>query len=129
MNGEEDPAAPPPPLRDDELIVLRQRTRHLEARRGRITAKKVYLKNKKASTDTSQPIRRVDQFLLVNVSLITFFLSFIGNLYRQPQSEAAAAPRQPSWLQFSSSTDTGKAYKPYMDSSDKWTKQLLFEVV
>ncbi|XP_029300169.1 junction-mediating and -regulatory protein isoform X2 [Cottoperca gobio] len=47
MKGEEDPAAPPSPLRDEELTVLQQRTRQLEARRGRITAKKVYLKNKK----------------------------------------------------------------------------------
>lgn len=50
MEGAEDPAGPPPapPLRDDEeLGTLRQRTRQLEARRGRITAKKVYLKNKK----------------------------------------------------------------------------------
>ncbi|XP_057674405.1 junction-mediating and -regulatory protein isoform X2 [Corythoichthys intestinalis] len=40
--------APPPPLRDEEeLGVLRQRTRQLEARRGRINTKKVYLKNKK----------------------------------------------------------------------------------
>lgn len=47
MKGEEDPATPPSPLRDEELSVLQQRTRQLEARRGRITAKKVYLKNKK----------------------------------------------------------------------------------
>uniref|UniRef100_A0A8D3AFB3 Junction mediating and regulatory protein, p53 cofactor n=1 Tax=Scophthalmus maximus TaxID=52904 RepID=A0A8D3AFB3_SCOMX len=47
MKGEEDPATPPSPLRDEELCVLQQRTRQLEARRGRITAKKVYLKNKK----------------------------------------------------------------------------------
>ncbi|GLD51734.1 junction-mediating and -regulatory protein-like protein, partial [Lates japonicus] len=47
MKGVEDPATPPSPLRDEELSVLQQRTRQLEARRGRITAKKVYLKNKK----------------------------------------------------------------------------------
>uniref|UniRef100_A0A3B4U4C5 Junction mediating and regulatory protein, p53 cofactor n=1 Tax=Seriola dumerili TaxID=41447 RepID=A0A3B4U4C5_SERDU len=47
MKGVEDPATPPSPLRDEELGVLQQRTRQLEARRGRITAKKVYLKNKK----------------------------------------------------------------------------------
>ncbi|XP_077398643.1 junction-mediating and -regulatory protein [Vanacampus margaritifer] len=50
MKGAEDPAEPPPlpPLRDnEELGILRQRTRQLEARRGRITTKKVYLKNKK----------------------------------------------------------------------------------
>ncbi|XP_061553619.1 junction-mediating and -regulatory protein [Phycodurus eques] len=50
MKGAEDPAGPPPlpPLRDEEeLGVLRQRTRQLEARRGRINTKKVYLKNKK----------------------------------------------------------------------------------
>lgn len=49
MKGEEDPVSPPSPLRDEELSVLQQRTRQLEARRGRITAKKVYLKNKKVS--------------------------------------------------------------------------------
>ncbi|TNN42138.1 Junction-mediating and -regulatory protein [Liparis tanakae] len=47
MKGEEGPAAPTPPLRDEEIVVLQQRTRQLEARRGRITAKRVYLKNKK----------------------------------------------------------------------------------
>ncbi|XP_032425254.1 junction-mediating and -regulatory protein [Xiphophorus hellerii] len=47
MKGEEEPASPPSPLRDEELCALQQRTRQLEARRGRITAKKVYLKNKK----------------------------------------------------------------------------------
>lgn len=51
MKGEEDPQTPPSPLRDEELSVLQQRTRQLEARRGRITAKKVYLKNKKVSSD------------------------------------------------------------------------------
>lgn len=50
MKGGEDPTTPPSPLRDEELSVLQQRTRQLEARRGRITAKKVYLKNKKVST-------------------------------------------------------------------------------
>ncbi|MED6283881.1 hypothetical protein CHARACLAT_013578 [Characodon lateralis] len=47
MKAEEEPASPPSPLRHEELCVLQQRTRQLEARRGRITAKKVYLKNKK----------------------------------------------------------------------------------
>ncbi|XP_037340962.2 junction-mediating and -regulatory protein [Pungitius pungitius] len=47
MKGGEGPATPPPPLREEDLGVLQQRTRQLEARRGRITAKKVYLKNKK----------------------------------------------------------------------------------
>ncbi|XP_034402912.1 junction-mediating and -regulatory protein [Cyclopterus lumpus] len=47
MKGEEGPATPTAPLRDEEIGVLQQRTRQLEARRGRITAKKVYLKNKK----------------------------------------------------------------------------------
>lgn len=46
MQGVEEPSAPLPPLRD-ELSQLQQRTRQLEARRGRITAKKAYLKNKK----------------------------------------------------------------------------------
>ncbi len=53
MKGEEDPQTPPSPLRDEELSVLQQRTRQLEARRGRITAKKVYLKNKKVSSEPS----------------------------------------------------------------------------
>ncbi|XP_056288012.1 junction-mediating and -regulatory protein isoform X2 [Pseudoliparis swirei] len=47
MKGEEGPATPTPPLRDEDIVVLQQRTRQLEARRGRITAKRVYLKNKK----------------------------------------------------------------------------------
>jgi len=51
MKGEEGPATPTPPLRDEDIVVLQQRTRQLEARRGRITAKRVYLKNKKVSDD------------------------------------------------------------------------------
>lgn len=47
MKGEEDPPTPPSPLREEDLSILQLRTRQLEARRGRITAKKVYLKNKK----------------------------------------------------------------------------------
>jgi len=50
MKGEDDHTTPPSPLRDEELSVLQQRTRQLEARRGRITTKKVYLKNKKVGT-------------------------------------------------------------------------------
>lgn len=50
MKGEE---TPPSPLRDEELSILQLRTRQLEARRGRITAKKVYLKNKKVPPQTS----------------------------------------------------------------------------
>ncbi|KAL0965322.1 hypothetical protein UPYG_G00279760 [Umbra pygmaea] len=46
MRGVEDPSNPPGPLRD-ELSQLQQRTRQLEARRGRITARKSCLKNKK----------------------------------------------------------------------------------
>lgn len=49
MKVEEEPTSPPSPLRDEELSVLQQRTRQLEARRGRITTKKVYLKNKKVN--------------------------------------------------------------------------------
>lgn len=49
MKGVEDPTTPPSPLREEELCTLQQRTRQLEARRGRITAKKVYLKNKKVN--------------------------------------------------------------------------------
>ncbi|KAK5901144.1 hypothetical protein CgunFtcFv8_026043 [Champsocephalus gunnari] len=47
MKGEDNHTTTPSPLRDEELSVLQQRTRQLEARRGRITTKKVYLKNKK----------------------------------------------------------------------------------
>ncbi len=57
MKGEEDPATPPSPLRDEELSVLQQRTRQLEARRGRITAKKVYLKNKKVTLTVKGPLK------------------------------------------------------------------------
>lgn len=39
--------ASPGPLLRDEVTKLQQRTRQLEARRGRITAKKAYLRNKK----------------------------------------------------------------------------------
>lgn len=53
MKGEEDPPPPPSPLRDEELSSLQLRTRQLEARRGRITAKKVYLKNKKVPPKAS----------------------------------------------------------------------------
>lgn len=49
MKGEDELVSPPSPLRDEELCVLQQRARQLEARRGRITAKKVYLKNKKVN--------------------------------------------------------------------------------
>lgn len=55
MKGDEEPATPPSPLREDELCVLQQRARQLEARRGRITSKKIYLKNKKVRM---QPTRR-----------------------------------------------------------------------
>ncbi|KAK5879194.1 hypothetical protein CesoFtcFv8_024522 [Champsocephalus esox] len=47
MKGEDNHTTTPSPLRDEELSVLQQRTRQLEARRGRITTKKIYLKNKK----------------------------------------------------------------------------------
>ncbi|XP_055019083.1 junction-mediating and -regulatory protein-like, partial [Boleophthalmus pectinirostris] len=47
MKGVEEPITPHSPLGDEELCVLQQKTRQLEARRGRITAKRVYLKNKK----------------------------------------------------------------------------------
>lgn len=54
MKGDEEPASPPSPLRDEELCVLQQRARQLEARRGRITSKKVYLKNKKVKTQLTR---------------------------------------------------------------------------
>ncbi|XP_078812158.1 junction-mediating and -regulatory protein isoform X2 [Oryzias latipes] len=47
MKGVEDPGPPPSHQREEELSALQQRARQLEARRGRITSKKVYLKNKK----------------------------------------------------------------------------------
>ncbi|KAL2099806.1 hypothetical protein ACEWY4_004200 [Coilia grayii] len=46
MEATEDSASPALPLRDD-FTKLQQKTRQLEARRGRITAKKAYLRNKK----------------------------------------------------------------------------------
>lgn len=53
LKGVEDPATPSSPLRDEELCLLQQKTRQLEARRGRITAKKVYLRNKKVGHDNA----------------------------------------------------------------------------
>ena len=49
MQATDDPSLNLPTLRD-EVTQLQQRTRQLEARRGRITAKKAYLKNKKVLT-------------------------------------------------------------------------------
>ncbi|KAL1253544.1 hypothetical protein QQF64_018237, partial [Cirrhinus molitorella] len=46
MKATDDPSTPLTPPRDD-VSKLQQRTRQLEARRGRITAKKAYLKHKK----------------------------------------------------------------------------------
>ncbi|XP_042634412.1 LOW QUALITY PROTEIN: junction-mediating and -regulatory protein-like [Cyprinus carpio] len=46
MKSTDDPSTPLTPPRDD-VAKLQQRTRQLEARRGRITAKKAYLKHKK----------------------------------------------------------------------------------
>lgn len=46
MKSSDDPSTPLTPPRDD-MAKLQQRTRQLEARRGRITAKKAYLKHKK----------------------------------------------------------------------------------
>lgn len=95
MKGEEDPATPPSPLRDEELCVLQQRTRQLEARRGRITAKKVYLKNKKVSSDWTRLERVLSEPVgsgRVGASL-TCSLSSTGNLYRQSQPEDTTATR------------------------------------
>ncbi|XP_034048430.1 junction-mediating and -regulatory protein [Thalassophryne amazonica] len=47
MKGIEEGVTLASPLRDEELGILQQRIRQLEARRGRINTKKVYLKNKK----------------------------------------------------------------------------------
>lgn len=90
MKGEEDPASPPSPLRDEELSVLQQRTRQLEARRGRITAKKVYLKNKKVNAERTSRLKSRQQ--PVRHSHV-FFLSLTGNLYRQSQPEDRTATR------------------------------------
>uniref|UniRef100_A0A671NSJ7 Junction-mediating and -regulatory protein-like n=1 Tax=Sinocyclocheilus anshuiensis TaxID=1608454 RepID=A0A671NSJ7_9TELE len=46
MKATDDPSTPLTPPRED-MAKLQQRTRQLEARRGRITAKKAYLKHKK----------------------------------------------------------------------------------
>lgn len=92
MKGEEDPPTPPSPLRDEELSVLQLRTRQLEARRGRITAKKVYLKNKKVPPKL---LRRVYRYVLQLSTLFMCLSSPTGNLYYQPQSEDTAATRKP----------------------------------
>lgn len=46
MQATDEVASSGPPLKDD-VTKLQQKTRQLEARRGRITAKKAYLRNKK----------------------------------------------------------------------------------
>lgn len=74
MKGEEDPPTPPSPLKDEELSVLQLRTRQLEARRGRITAKKVYLKNKKVPP---KPLQRALQICATVEHFI--YVSFISN--------------------------------------------------
>lgn len=90
MKGEEEPPSPPSPLRDEELGVLQLRTRQLEARRGRITAKKVYLKNKKvrlrAALQAARFGRAPDRRPLPSPT---------GNLHHQPQPEDTAAPGRP----------------------------------
>lgn len=63
MKSGEDPPTPPSPLRDEELSTLQLRTRQLEARRGRITAKKVYLKNKKVPLPPSEPHASAELFV------------------------------------------------------------------
>jgi hypothetical protein len=47
MLGGEEGGVPPSPLTEEQLAVLQNKTRQLEARRGRITSKRAYLKNKK----------------------------------------------------------------------------------
>ncbi|RXN39131.1 junction-mediating and -regulatory [Labeo rohita] len=58
MKATDDPSTPLTPPRDD-VAKLQQRTRQLEARRGRITAKKAYLKHKKdiKSKEREQALR------------------------------------------------------------------------
>lgn len=53
LQATDDTSLAPAPLRDEEVTQLQQRTRQLEARRGRITAKKAYLKTKKVPTNHS----------------------------------------------------------------------------
>lgn len=68
MKGDEDFVTPPSSLRDEELSILQKRMRQLEARRGRITAKKVYLKHKKVSGSHDAAGSKI---LLDTVSLAT----------------------------------------------------------
>lgn len=109
MKGDEEPASPPSPLREEELCVLQQRARQLEARRGRITSKKVYLKNKKVKTQlTRQGGTRRDESpwppsrFFPKLNACAFFsrqpssplpphLLVPGDLHRQSQPEDAAA--------------------------------------
>lgn len=91
MRGEEEPPSPPSPLRDEELSTLQLRTRQLEARRGRITAKRVYLKNKKV-----RPEGRASRPPAPGPAPGPRPLpSPTGNLHHQPQPEDTAAPGRP----------------------------------
>ncbi|KAG7264235.1 hypothetical protein CRUP_022240 [Coryphaenoides rupestris] len=45
------------PLSDEQLVALQHKTRQLEARRGRITSKRAYLKNKKRAADEEEETR------------------------------------------------------------------------
>jgi len=47
--------APAGPLSDEQLAALQYKTRQLEARRGRITSKRAYLKNKKVRPRPCRP--------------------------------------------------------------------------
>lgn len=94
MKGDEDQPTPPSPLRDEELSILQLRTRQLEARRGRITAKKVYLKNKKVPAPDTQTFE--EYFIASCYTRALYLCAFsTGNLYYQPQSEDAAERRKP----------------------------------
>ncbi|XP_016112724.1 junction-mediating and -regulatory protein-like [Sinocyclocheilus grahami] len=73
MKATDDPSTPLTPPRDD-MAKLQQRTRQLEARRGRITAKKAYLKHKKVSEpQASDPNINISQYVYMdnNIPILT----------------------------------------------------------
>lgn len=70
MKGVEDPGPPPSHQREEELSALQQRARQLEARRGRITSKKVYLKNKKVSRRIDGPEAFLQTAALVHAASV-----------------------------------------------------------
>lgn len=91
MKGDEEPANPPAPLRDDELCALQQRARQLEARRGRITSKKVYLKSKKVKTRLTRRDKAFEVSGVWSETQCVGHLLSTGDLHHQSQPEDAAA--------------------------------------